>query len=309
MKPAAYFLVGCTAAGKTAVGHQLALEMGAEILCADSMTVYRGLDVGTAKPTPRERAEISYRGLDLVAPDQEFNAGLFQACAREALAQATRPVLVVGGSGLYIKSLTRGLAPLPPVQPELRARAAALWRDGGVPALREALRAVNPPPALRPGDLENPRRLMRALELAWQGVAPPDTWAAGPAPMLVGLRLPAPLLQARIRRRVQAMYDQGLLEETAALRRQYPAWSETARHAIGYAEALGVLDHRLSRAQAMEQTVARTRQLAKRQMTWFRRQEQVAWVDVADPLNMEQAVRQVRQLWEEYGPAPVRCGS
>jgi tRNA dimethylallyltransferase len=208
---------------------------------------------------------------------------------------------VAGGTGLYVRCLTLGLIASPPPDPALRSELERELAAGGVIALQERLRARDPARLASLADPENPRRLIRAIELAEQGIPAPDPSAAGPKPRLVGLRMTPPDLLRRIEARVHGMFERGLLEEVEGLRARYPAWSGTARHAIGYAEALTVLEGRCSVKNAMESTVIRTRQLARRQMTWFRHQADVTWVDIPFDAPLAETAARVQSLWNQHG--------
>lgn len=273
------------------------------------MLVYRGMDIGTAKPTASERGRIPYFGMDLVTPAEPFSTGLWLADAALALASrdaAQEPRLIVaGGTGLYIKALTDGLE-APAADPESRARWQALFERDGLAALQRALAARAPGALETLADPSNPRRLIRALEHLDAHGRLPAQWKqrAAPAPITV-LRLPREQLHARIARRAGQMFAQGLVEEVRALRQRYPAWSPTASQAIGYAEAGALLDGALSLSEATERIVVRTRQLAKRQETWFRHQAQAVWLEIDDNDPPERVARRVLDTWRQHGPTPV----
>ncbi len=330
----AFVLVGPTATGKTAAAHRLAADLNAVILSADAMLVYRGMDIGTAKPTAAERARFGYGGLDLVNPGERFDVASWLDHAQVFLAQARaagRPVLVVGGTGLYVKCLLTGLTAQPDADPAWRAAAARM----NLAELQAQLQKLDAArfAALTESDQQNPRRLIRAIEIIRAGKHGSDgvweCWSNGkelqtsspsdarphtpalphsstptlPYSIIPGLFLSPALLAQRIQARVAAMFTQGLLDEARQLREKFPQLSATAQQAIGYAEALAVLDGRGTEAEAWEQISARTRQLAKRQMTWFKHQASVAWVAAEAPAD-EVAAR-VRQLWSEHGPTPL----
>lgn len=308
-KPAqAWFLVGPTAAGKTDIAHDLARTRGAWILSADSMTVYRGLDLGTAKPTAAQRAEVRYFGLDLRDPDQPFSVADFLEAARIAFAEAEsagRPMIVVGGSGLYVRCLLEGLRPGAPADAGIRSEADALLARGGLAALQDRVRAQAPAHFAALADVENPRRLIRAWEQATAGQPVEDTWQ-GPRPRLAGVRYSREELHRRIERRVAALFAAGLVEETRALRARFPVWSDTAAQAIGYAEALTHLENGVTVQQAMDRTAQRTRQLARRQLTWFRHQAEVEWVEASPHMPLAAQVQAVGQAWERHGITTLR---
>ena len=307
----AFFLVGPTAVGKTAVAHELARRMDAVLLSADSMLVYRGMDVGTAKPSLAERAEFDYRGLDLVDPDKPFSVGDYLAAVRAELAArpvASRPILVVGGTGLYVDCLCRGLSSRPAANPALRGELEALFRTGGVEGLQAELDRRAPGRRAELADARNPRRLIRAIELAAAGIhsAAALQRLAGDRPRLVGLRMDPDLLKRRIEMRVLAMYAGGLLEEADGLRARFPQLAPTAMQAIGYAEAWRVLEGASTTAAAIEATAVRTRQLAKRQLTWFRHQADVHWVDVAPETSVAGIASAVQAHWKNDGPTSLQ---
>ena len=308
----AFFLVGCTASGKTAVANELARRTGALVLSADSMLVYRGMDVGTAKPTPQECAGVDLRGTDRADPDEPFSAGAWLRAARDAFDEAgrsARPVIVAGGTGLYVSALLRGLD-APPADPALRAALLAELDASGPAAL------VARAEALRPGssaaiDTRNPRRLVRLVEVlehaqGAEGVAHAKG-TKGEEPILAGLDFSSEALAARIERRARAMFEGGLLEEAAALRARHPGLSgSTAGAGIGYAEAFAVLDGALSVDEAVARTALRTRRLAKRQRTWWRHQARVEWSPgPADETDVARAADDVQRLWNTHGPATV----
>lgn len=306
---AAHFLVGPTGSGKSAVAQHLALKSRPPrpVLAADSMTIYRGMDVGTAKPDAADRAAVPSFGFDLVDPDRPFSVGDWLAAVRAAapaIAACGAPPIVVGGTGLYVKCLTEGLdgAPTDPVH---RAAAEALLNAEGLEALQAAARALNPAEFAKLRDPENPRRVVRAYELLAAG-QPLPVAAERPKPKLAGLALPPNELRARIARRARQMFAYGLVEEVRALRAKYPALSDTARHAIGYAEAARVLDGQLPEEEAIRLVAVRTGQYAKRQMTWFRHQADVVWIEVGPRDGIERLAGKVQAVWRTHGPAALR---
>ena len=306
---AAHFLVGPTASGKSAVAQYLALlgRPPRPVLSADSMTIYRGMDVGTAKPDAADRAAVPSFGFDLVDPDRPFSVGDWLAAVRAAapaIAACGAPPIVVGGTGLYVKCLTEGLDSAP-VDPVHRAAAEALLNAEGLEALQAATRALNPEEFAKLRDPENPRRVVRAYELLASG-QPLPVVEERPRPKLAGLALPPDELRARIARRARQMFAYGLVEEVRALRAKYPTLSDTARHAIGYEEAGQVLDGRMTEEEAIHRTTIRTGQYAKRQMTWFRHQADVVWIDVAPNDSIERIAGRVQKVWASHGPAPLR---
>jgi tRNA dimethylallyltransferase len=316
----AWILAGATATGKTAVAQLLAEQLSCAILSADAMLVYRGMDIGTAKPAPDERGNVPYFGLDLVTPAEPFSTGAWlEAAARARHTAGTAPapcgmgvppmspgLIVAGGTGLYIKALTAGFDSAA-VDPARRAHWQALYERGGLAALQLALAERAPAGLESPADQANPRRLIRALEHLDARGNLPDSWKADATPaMVLALRLPREQLHRRIERRVVTMFQKGLVEEVRALRRAYPVWSATALQAIGYAEVCELLDGALSESAAFEKIVIRTRQLAKRQETWFRHKTQTVWLDIDEADPPAHVAQRVLTLWRQHGPTPIR---
>ncbi len=308
--PSAFCLVGPTAVGKTRVAQAIAAAWGGRILSADAMLVYRGMDVGTAKPPPASRGAVPYYGLDLVAPTEPFSVAAWLERARPVFepspAGRVPPVIAVGGTGLYFRCLVEGLRGSGAPDPDQRARWETLWTTGGLAALQAALAERDPGALAGLADPRNPRRLIRALERAAGGTpadAPAGRWSDRPTHVpFVGLRMPAAALHSAIELRVRAMYADGLIEEVERWRAARPPWSATARQAIGYAEALDWLEGRCSREDAMTRTVIRTRQYAKRQRTWFERQANVSWIDDVHTLAPAEIAAAVEARWAALGP-------
>jgi tRNA dimethylallyltransferase len=281
-------LVGPTASGKTEAGIEVAEALGTEILSIDSMVVYRGMDVGTAKPTPEQRARVTHHLLDLVEPSEPFSVAAFQAAAPPPAGAVPprrgRPPLLVGGSGLYYRAVVDDLE-LPATQPAVREeleREAALV---GARPMHRRLADVDPDAAAKI-EPDNVRRTVRALEVAaitgrafstfaveWDRYPPERVRVAG-------VRLPAPLLVERIERRVRAMLDAGWLDEVRGLvDRGLGGWL-TATQAIGYVELRRHLDGELGIEEAIASILRRTRAFARRQLAWFRRDPRIRWFDV-----------------------------
>jgi tRNA dimethylallyltransferase len=282
-------LLGPTAAGKSA----LALELGrrdpsVELVNLDSMQVYRGMDIGTAKPSSAERAEVPHHLLDLVDPGEEFSLARFQAEARTVLAaieaRGHRAVLV-GGTGLYVRAVVDDLT-LPARFPEVRA---ALDADPDTRSLHQRLAELDPVAASRM-EPTNRRRVVRALEVTLGSGRPFSSFGPGleaypPSPLAqFGLRVPPDVLDARITRRFWAMLDAGLLAEVRALLRRPGALSRTAGQALGYRELAAHLSGQCTLEEAVDEAVRRTRRFARRQVRWFRRDPRIEWLDAGENL-------------------------
>lgn len=294
--PPLLVIAGATATGKTglaiAVAERLAGEgIGAEVISADSRQVFRGLDVGTAKATPAERRGIPHHGLDLVEPDQPFTLADFAAHARGVLggtAERRGLAILAGGTGLYLRAVARGIATdALPADAAIRARLEAEFLAVGLDPLVERLRAVAPKRATTV-DMHNPRRVVRALEIAeldgGTGLLPEPRGYDGPVAW-IGLAIDRTTHLAWIAARARAQFDAGLIDEARALRERFdpglPAFS-----AIGYREAWAVLDGTLSREDAIAEDARRNAAFAKRQRTWFRAEPDITWLDAtAAPLD------------------------
>lgn len=309
----AWILTGATATGKSGICQMLAERLGADVLSADSMLVYKGMDIGTAKPTAAERSAVAYYGLDLVTPDQPFSTGAWLEsirCSLKSIAasknQAAAPLIVTGGTGLYIKAVTSGLE-ASIACPEKRLFWQNFLAQHGLAALQHELRKKLPNTDSPLMHSTNPRRIIRALEhLESSGTLPANWLTEDARPLVLTLRLPRAQLHTRIRQRVQRMFAEGLLDETRELKRLYPVWSETASKAIGYQEALEVLEGRLSREEAIERITVRTRQLAKRQETWFRHQQNSLWCDIEASDLLETVAEKVLHSWHEHGKTQLK---
>lgn len=283
-------LVGPTASGKTALALALARSLGdTEIVSIDSMQVYRGLDVGTAKATPDQRASVPHHLIDVAEPDDDWSVARFQAAARAAVTEIEgrgHRALLVGGTGLYVQAVIDDLR-FPAEDLGLRAELeASIEGPGGVEAAYAELEALDPVAASRI-DPHNARRIVRALEVIRLTGQPFSSFGAGVASFgptvfpvtMVGVWLPRAELAARIEARVEAMCSAGLLEEARLHRRRL---SRNASQAIGYREMLAVLDGEMNRDEACGAMIRRTRSFARRQRMWFRRDPRITWFGTAE---------------------------
>lgn len=306
-----FFLIGPTATGKTDIAHSIAVSTRKDIISADSMAVYRGMDAGTAKPSQTQRAEVRYWCLDLTDPDKDFSSGMFADSAREALGRIRaehRTAIVVGGSGLYIRALVFGLAPDLQHSPEVRASLQAELDAKGLDHMRKRLESMRPDILSALRDPQNPRRVLRAMELAMSGQMPP----AGTKAPLIADMTPMPCLRPSrsfhveaISTRTRNMFAGPILHETERLLGMGSLSSGTATHAIGYAEAAAHLRGSLSLEAAISSTIKRTKALAKRQMTWFRHQLNVCWIDVDGTESVTGIAKRVMSHWQKYGPVTI----
>ncbi|MCX7723159.1 MAG: tRNA (adenosine(37)-N6)-dimethylallyltransferase MiaA [Verrucomicrobiae bacterium] len=279
---------GPTAVGKSDVALALAERLGGEIIAVDSMQVYRGLDIGTAKPSAAERARVPHHLIDVVELTESFDAARFVELARKAVAEIHargRVPILCGGTGLYFKAFLAGLGEAPPPDPNLRAELEAT----PMPELLREL-AARDPLMYAKIDRNNPRRVIRAVEVIRLTGKPFSAlradWdsALQTAPTAVrffGLSRAASDLRARIEARVDAMFRAGLVEETRALLERGLAQNKTAMQAIGYRQVVEYLQGKRPLPETIRLVKIRTRQFAKRQMTWFKRQLRLEWLTLA----------------------------
>ena len=281
-------ILGPTAAGKSALALRLAARLpGAAIVSADSRQVYRGLDIGTAKPTPEEQARLPHRLSDVVEADQPFSLAEYQRLAYAAVDAAERPFLV-GGTGLYLRAVIDGFV-LPAAPPDAALRAANLGRD----QLLERLRELDPTAAASI-DVNNRYRLLRAVERAGQPLAVQPRYHT----LQLGLTAPRQELYRRSDERVDRMLAAGWLEEVRRLLVRYPP-ELPALTGLGYAELGRHLRGEMDYDQAVALVKQRTRQFIKRQQTWFKRDPRIHWFDVTQPGWIAQATELVGTVWRQ----------
>lgn len=282
-------VVGPTAAGKSDLGVALALRLDGEVVNADSMQLYRGMDVGTAKLTLDERRGVPHHLLDVLEVTQEASVAAYQRAARAAIDDIRtrgRVPLLVGGSGLYVRAVVDDLA-FPGTDPAVRARLEAELAAVGAPALHARLATLDPAAAaaILP---TNGRRVVRALEVVEITGGPfratlPAAPAGQPGVVQLGLDVPRETLDARIEQRVDRMWAQGLVDEVRRLEAAGLRRGRTASRALGYAQVLRFLAGECDERQARDETARATRRFARRQDTWFRRDPRIRWLPHDDP--------------------------
>jgi tRNA dimethylallyltransferase len=297
-----WFLTGATAVGKSGVGLALAQRLGAEIISLDSMAIYRGMDIGTAKPSAAHRAAVPHHLVDIVDPAEEYSVAEYVDAAAAAVADIRRrgrQVLFVGGTPLYLKSLLRGLFDGPPANWEFRHEIEAELAQVGQAALHERLMQVDPvaASAIHPHDT---RRMIRAIEvfratgepISHQQLQFDDGRPADECRVFV-LRRKRDELHRRIDDRVEAMIDAGLVDEVRQLTADGRVLGRTASQAVGYRESLAFLAGEFDRAEMNDRIKIRTRRFAKRQGTWFRSLSECRFIDIAGKVAADAVADQI----------------
>jgi len=293
--PVVVAVVGATAAGKSELALDLAERWGAEIVNTDAMQVYRGMDVGTAKLPPAQRRGVPHHLLDLLGVRETASVAQFQRLARDMVEDCHErgvvPVLV-GGSALYTRAVLDPFE-FPGTDPDLRTALEEELARVGAGELHRRLGEVDPEAAARiePG---NGRRVVRALEVVRLtgrpfGATLPERAYVYPAAVQVGVRVPRPVLDARIEERVRRMWRAGLVEEVRRLAAEGLREGRTASRALGYQQVLAFLDGRCTELEAFERTVAGTRRFARRQDAWFGKDPRIRWVEGEGPDRLERA--------------------
>ena len=303
-------LAGPTAVGKSEIALRLAGQLGGEIISADSMQVYRGLDIGTAKPSPAERARVPHHLIDICDLTGSFDAAQFARLAHRAVAEIQsrgRVPVLCGGTGLYFKAFLEGLGEAPSADAKLRAELEAMPLEKLLAELRERDAA-----AYKKIDKQNPRRIIRAVEVIRLTGKPFSAqraeWNVLPAPSPEGLKLEVPArcrnhvfcfirssddLHARINARVDAMFARGLVDETRELLKRGLAKNKTAMQAIGYRQVVEYLRGERPLKETIELVKIRTRQFAKRQLTWFRAQKNLEWIELKPDEPLERVTQEI----------------
>jgi tRNA dimethylallyltransferase len=304
MNPKMILILGVTASGKGKLAFDLAKSLGAEIVSIDSMKVYRRMDIGTAKPPKENRDQIPYHLIDVIEPSESFSVARFLELTQAAIndiKKRNKPVVAVGGTALYIKSLLYGLFEGPGADEQIRDELKAQAQAEGLDKLYEQLKTIDPDAAAKIS-ANDPRRIIRALEVykltgkpisdfqqQWDANAP-QNWT------IIGLRREKTEESKRINARVKKMIDAGLVDEVKQLLAEPKPLSKQARSAIGYAEIINHLSGQITLDDATELIKKNTRKLAKAQRTWFKTFKNVNTLDLAPDETPDQALARTQRI-------------
>ena len=303
-----WFLAGATASGKTGISLKLAQALDAEIISMDSMAIYRGMDVGTAKPSPEDRLQIDHHLIDILNPNENFSTSQFYVSARTAVGEIWdrgKTVLFVGGTALYLKTLLRGLFEGPPADWDFRKEIETEIAEMGDEFLHQRLQMVDPVSAsqLHPNDH---RRIIRALEV-FKITGQPlshlqlefDEKTDPQNCRVFALRHQRPILHQRIEQRVTTMFEKGLVEEVTAILEQFDGLSRTAAQAVGYKEAIQYVQGTMTLDEAVERVRIRTRRFARHQETWFRGLHECEMVDLTPDFDEQETVQRLLDIGQQ----------
>ena len=291
-----WFLTGATASGKSRISLFLAERLNAEIISLDSMAIYRGMDIGTAKPGPAEQSRVPHHMIDVVDPTEQFSVSQYRDSALEMIRQIQaqgKQVLFVGGTALYLKALLRGMFDGPPADWDFRKQIEAEVGEDGAGLLHQRLEMVDPVAAsnLHPNDH---RRIIRALEV-YKTTGKPishlqmefDEGRESEACRVFTIRHDRAVLHERIEKRVSTMFEAGLVDEVRGLLAKWGALGHTASQAVGYREVIDFIEDTKSEAEMIDQVKIRTRRFARHQETWFRGMSECEIIDLASDFEEE----------------------
>lgn len=301
------FLIGPTATGKTRLSLGLAEYFPIEIISADSMQVYRGLDIGTAKAAREDQQRLRHHLIDVCEVGEEYNAYDFSRQALEAMSeiwQRNKLALVVGGSGLYIKALTDGLAPNPSAAPHVRRLLKKEAKEKGLAVLYEKLRDIDPKRAAEI-DAQDERRIIRALEIYHQSKIAPSVLRSqresleerGIHYVMIGVTCSRAELYARTDARVDDMLKEGLINEVKHFKERI---AKTAAQAVGYKEIISYMQGTISEEEAVRLVKRNTRHLVKRQLTWFKKDARIHWINYSSKDTYDEVLLKIKEKIEDF---------
>ena len=300
-----WYLTGATASGKTRVSLELAKLLNAEIISLDSMAIYRGMDIGTAKPNPQQQAEIPHHLIDIVDPPESYSVSEYRNAALaliDEIQARDKQVLFVGGTALFLKALLRGLFEGPPADWDFRNEVQKEISEMGAEFLHQRLQMIDPVSAhhLHPNDH---RRIIRALEVYKQTGKPISHWQMqfdqgnqAEDCKVFTLRHARPVLHERIESRVENMFDEGLVGEVETLLKKWESIGKTAGQAVGYQEVIAHLQDGVSMDETVERVRVRTRRFARHQETWFRGLSECRIIDLETEFDPAATAEQLFQL-------------
>ena len=280
-------VIGPTASGKSDLGFQIASQLGGEIISADSMQIYRGMDIGTAKPPPEQRTKIKHHLIDILNPEERFNAGVFADLAGKIITTNSDPYvpsILVGGTGLYLKALLYGITPAPEASEEVNSIIEDVLDAKGIAGCYERLQELDPESAekLHPNDKARITRALQVILMTGRSIC--DLQSEHPFKegqyeiFFVGIKWPRDVLYQRINLRVEAMVDQGLIEETNKLLAQGCSPSLASLNSIGYKQAVSLLQGKIDKPTMIREIQQKSRHYAKKQITWYRKDERIRWI-------------------------------
>ena len=300
-----WFLTGATASGKTKVSLELARILGAEIISLDSMAIYRGMDIGTAKPDSAQRSAVPHHLIDIVDPPESFSVSEYRDSALKKIREiheSGKQVLFVGGTALYLKALLRGLFEGPPADWDFRKEIEQEIENSGAEFLHQRLAMIDPVSAHKLHENDH-RRIIRALEVYKQTGKPISHWQMqfdegrqADQCRVFTIRHDRPVLHQRIEARVEAMFSEGLVDEVRGLLERWSDIGKTASQAVGYREVIDFLSDKMTMEETVERVRVRTRKFARHQETWFRGMSECRILDLEsefDPSELAQKIASV----------------
>ncbi len=307
MRNKVLLIVGPTGIGKTAVSVELAKRLNAEIVSADSRQVYKYMVIGTAKPSPKQLAAVPHHFIDIKCPDEYYSAGQFgeeaRQCIKEIIGRGKQPI-VVGGSGLYIRALVDGLFEPKIADANIKAALKEEAQKNGIAALYQKLKTVDPLTAEKLNATDT-QRILRALEVYqitgrhFSAYLQHNTQPADFAPYFIGLAMERSKLYAKIDSRVDAMIDEGLLDEVKTLQSKGYGLHLNALQTVGYKEAFMFLEKEITHTEMVSVIKQKTRNYAKRQFTWFRKDNRINWLDIDEFSNDADIGEHIYQIFSK----------